>query len=110
MCTVRGPSHCGAAQTGESSSNPQPPTMSDCDPLSINCWILGDDYTHVFPVKISSNEVVGHLKKAIKVEQHPLLNDIVADTLILYKVSIQSGAIAGEVGGSNALAYLDACY
>jgi len=63
--------------------------MSDADPLSINCWILGDDYMHVFVVEISRNKVVDHLKKAIKVEAHPLLNDIVASTLILYKVSIE---------------------
>jgi Crinkler effector protein N-terminal domain len=63
--------------------------MPDTDPLSINCWIMGDDYRRVFPVKISSNEVVGHLKDAIKVNKHPSLNDIDASTLILYKVSIE---------------------
>jgi hypothetical protein len=77
------------ARTGESSSNPQPPTMSDSDPLSINCWLLGDDYKHVFQVEIPRNKVVGHLKDAIKVKNHVSLNDIDAHTLILYKVSIE---------------------
>jgi hypothetical protein len=76
-------------RTGESSSNPQPPTMSDSGPLSINCWILGDHYEHVFTVKISRNENVDDLKDAIKVKKHHSLNDIDADTLILYKVSIE---------------------
>jgi hypothetical protein len=76
-------------QTGESSSNPQPPTMSDSDPLSINCWILGSHNNHVFSVEISRNKDVNHHKKAIKVENHHSLNNIDADTLILYKVSIE---------------------
>ena len=59
--------------------------MSDSDPLSINCWILGDHYEHVFTVEISRNKNVNRLKDAIKVENHPSLNDIDADTLILYK-------------------------
>jgi Crinkler effector protein N-terminal domain len=63
--------------------------MSDSDPLSINCWILGDHYEHVFTVEISRNKNVNRLKDAIKVENHPSLNDIDADTLILYKVSIE---------------------
>jgi hypothetical protein len=63
--------------------------MPDSDPLRINCWILGDDYMHVFVVEISRNEIVHDLKTAIKVEKHPFLNDIDANTLILYKVSIQ---------------------
>ena len=63
--------------------------MSDPDLLCINCWILGDDCTHIFVVEISRNEVVANLKTAIKVARHPSLNDIDASTLILYKVSIE---------------------
>ena len=63
--------------------------MSDPDLLCINCWILGDDCTHIFVVEISRNEVVYDLKEAIKVKTHPLLNDIVTSTLILYKISIE---------------------
>lgn len=62
--------------------------MSD-SPLSINCWILGDDYKHAFTVEISKNKNVNFLKKAIKIDRHPSLNNINAATLILYKVSIE---------------------
>ena len=64
--------------------------MSDSDPnLTINCWVLEDDYEHVFRVEISRNKDVVDLKEAIKAENGSLLKDIDADTLILYKVSIQ---------------------
>ena len=64
--------------------------MSDSDPnLTIYCWVLEDDYNHVFPVEISRNKDVAHLKISIKAENYQLLKDIDADTLILYKVSIR---------------------
>ena len=55
--------------------------------LELNCWILGDDSRRVFPVKISSSETVGYLKKAIKDEKKPKLDAITADSLDLWKVS-----------------------
>jgi hypothetical protein len=58
------------------------------DPLTINCWIVGDNYMAAFPVEISRNKLIAHLKEAIKVERPALLNDIDAPDLILYKVSI----------------------
>jgi crinkler effector protein len=61
--------------------------MSDSD-ITIICWFLGDLYEHVFGVEISRNETVATLKDAIKAENQNTLNDIDADCLILYKVSI----------------------
>jgi len=42
----------------------------------------------VFPVKISKEEFVGVLKKAIKEEKQHGLHEIDADMLILWKVSL----------------------
>ena len=61
--------------------------MSDSD-LTINCWILGDHYQHVFSVKISRNENVVILKDAIKLADEIALKDTDACTLILYHVTI----------------------
>ncbi|KAH9966312.1 hypothetical protein BJV74DRAFT_747349, partial [Russula compacta] len=54
----------------------------------INCWILDDEYDHVFAVKISRNEDVVALKDAIKAKMANSLRDIDSALLILYKVSI----------------------
>ena|SRR5258707_7704073 len=61
--------------------------MSDSN-LTILCWILGDQYEHVFGVKISRNEIVDALKDAIKAKRQNFLKDIDATSLILYKVTI----------------------
>jgi hypothetical protein len=75
--------------------------MSDPD-LTIFCWILGDHFEHVFPVKISRNKVVCALKEAIKAETPRGLKDIDADTLILYNVSIPySPKLADVVAASE---------
>ena len=64
--------------------------MSDSDPnLTINCWVLEDDYNNLFKVEISRNKDVTDLKECIKAKNDHLLKDIDARTLILYKVSIQ---------------------
>jgi hypothetical protein len=55
--------------------------------LEFNCWVLGDEPLRVFSVKVPSSETVGTLRKAIKDEKKPAFNDVVADSLILWKVS-----------------------
>jgi hypothetical protein len=35
-------------------------------PLELNCLVLGDHFSRIFPVKIANTESVGALKKAIK--------------------------------------------
>jgi Crinkler effector protein N-terminal domain len=47
--------------------------------------VLGEDHSHIFPVKILSTGSVGALKKAIKNEKKPGFDHIRADALILWK-------------------------
>jgi hypothetical protein len=54
----------------------------------LNCWVKGDELGHVFPVKIARIESVGELRKKIKEEKRPQFDDIPADHLVLYTVSV----------------------
>ena len=56
--------------------------------LNLNCWVLGEDSTRIFPVKIDSAENVGALKEAIKEKMKPNFNHITANSLVLWKVAI----------------------
>jgi len=56
-------------------------------PLEINCLVLGDDPSHVFPVEIASNKTVGTLKELIKEKKQHAFEHVDADTLELFKVS-----------------------
>jgi hypothetical protein len=58
--------------------------------LKLNCWVLGDDTSQVFEVKIANTESVSALKKAIKNEKIALQH-FDADSLTLCKVSIPGG-------------------
>ena len=78
----------GAAPAQISSTSQTIPQMSDSDILTINCWVLGDEYDCVFPVKIPRNESVAALRVAIKAEDPTTMKDIAAKNLILYRVSI----------------------
>ncbi|KAF9236576.1 hypothetical protein BU15DRAFT_28414, partial [Melanogaster broomeanus] len=49
-----------------------------------DCWVHGEDVGKIFPVKISSTETVGELKKAIKNEKPVGFRDVDADDLDLY--------------------------
>ena len=51
--------------------------------LKLNCWVLGDDPHHIFPVKVASSKMVIYLKKAIKDEKKHVFNDLDADSLDL---------------------------
>src|SRR4051812_45059226 len=62
--------------------------MSVLNPLSLNCWVLGEDTENVFPVKISRTETVGVLKDTIKDKKRPLFDHVTADSLVLWKLSI----------------------
>jgi hypothetical protein len=55
--------------------------------LELNCWVIGDEPLSVFPVKIASSETVGTLKKAIKDEMENSCGDLVAKSLMLWKVN-----------------------
>jgi hypothetical protein len=56
--------------------------------LQLNCWVLGDDVSKVFPIEIPSTKSVGILQKAIKNEKKPELDHLAASSLTLWKVSI----------------------
>ena len=65
-----------------STASPNPQSL-----LELNCLVLGDQRTHIFPVKIAETESVGSLKKAIKEENPHLFNHVDARDLALWKVS-----------------------
>jgi len=57
-------------------------------PLRLNCWVLGEDSTRIFPVEIDRDKDVGALKKAIKEEKKKAFDHIDADSLEVWKVCI----------------------
>ena len=85
--TLKGTPPQDTSPTPQSVPNPQSPTTTimPVSDLAINCWVLGDDYKRVFTVKISRDDNVDGLRKAIKTKcqfSHP------SNLFILYKVSI----------------------
>jgi hypothetical protein len=60
--------------------------MSTAELYTIFCLIEGQE--NPFSVKITSNETVDQLKEAIKAKKFKTLEDVEADTLKLYHVSI----------------------
>jgi hypothetical protein len=58
--------------------------------LTLFCLVDGEPSSSAFPVSIATAKTIGELKKAIKTEKSPEFNDIAADKLTLWKVSISS--------------------
>ena len=56
--------------------------------LNLNCLVLGDDASRVFPVEIANSKTVGDLRKLIKEEKSHTFQHVDADTLVLWKVSV----------------------
>src|SRR4051812_19036517 len=56
--------------------------------ITLFCLVKGNTTANAFPVDISRNQLVGHLKKAIKAEKHKTFYDVEADELKLWKVPI----------------------
>jgi hypothetical protein len=52
------------------------------------CVVEGESTSNAFPVEIEPTKSIGSLKDAIKTKKSPRFNDIAADKLKLYKVSI----------------------
>jgi hypothetical protein len=69
--------------------------------LKLFCHILGDSSDRIFPVKIASTESVGELKKEIKAQKSLTFQDIEADTLDLYQVSISIKDFDAKVGSAR---------
>ena len=55
--------------------------------ITLQCWVIGNDPSRVFPVEIAKTKTIGALKKAIKDEKKPEFDQLVADILVLWKVS-----------------------
>ncbi|KAK5801644.1 hypothetical protein F5H01DRAFT_384180 [Linnemannia elongata] len=56
--------------------------------LTLFCLVDGEAPTNAFPVEIESAKTIGDLKKLIRTEKSPELDDIAADKLIIWRVSI----------------------
>jgi hypothetical protein len=56
--------------------------------LELNCFVVGDDATHIFSIEIANIKLVSALKDAIKVKKKLSLHHVHADALTLWKVSI----------------------
>jgi hypothetical protein len=57
-------------------------------PLKLNCWVLGEKSTRIFPVEIDGEKNVGDLKRAIKEQKKHSLAGIDAHSLDVWDVSI----------------------
>lgn len=56
--------------------------------LTLFCLVDGESTSNAFPVGIESTKTFGDLKEFIKVKKTPEFNDIAADKLTLWRVSI----------------------
>ncbi|KAF9994418.1 hypothetical protein BGZ80_007813, partial [Entomortierella chlamydospora] len=56
--------------------------------LRLFCLVDGEPTSNAFPLSISSTDDVGTLKKLIKAEKTPKFDDIAADELTTWRVSI----------------------
>ncbi|RUO95963.1 hypothetical protein BC936DRAFT_142882 [Jimgerdemannia flammicorona] len=62
--------------------------------INLNCLTFGDPVDRIFPVKVARTETVGELRKLIKKEKDPLFNNIPADELLLWLVSLPANDTA----------------
>ena len=66
-----------------------PNSPSESQPqLNLNCLVLNNDTSHIFPIEIMESKTVGTLRKAIKDEKRPAFDHVPTDALLLWKVSI----------------------
>src|ERR1043165_7878521 len=56
--------------------------------ITLQCLVKGNTLANAFPVDIEKDQLVGHLKKAIKAEKSPVFDNFPADELKLWKVPI----------------------
>ncbi|KAF9965805.1 hypothetical protein BGZ73_001262 [Actinomortierella ambigua] len=56
--------------------------------LTLFCLVDGEATSNAFPVEIEPSKSIGSLKKVIKSEKTPRFDDIAADELTLWRVSI----------------------
>ncbi|KAG0257284.1 hypothetical protein BGZ95_005291 [Linnemannia exigua] len=56
--------------------------------ISLFCLVDGEATSNAFPVEIESTKTIGDLKELIKSKKSPEFNDVAADKLTLWRVSI----------------------
>ena len=56
--------------------------------ITLLCLVKGNTTANAFPVDINKDQLVGHLKEAIKAKKAPEFDNFPADRLKLWKVSI----------------------
>ena len=61
--------------------------------LNLLCLVDGESTSRAFPVSVPSTETIGSLKKLIKTEKSPRFDDIAANELTLWRVSISLGLL-----------------
>jgi hypothetical protein len=66
---------------------PPPSSVAVDHTLALNCLVLGDDPSHLFPVEIANTKTVGALKEEIWKKKENAFKGVDADTLVLWKVS-----------------------
>ena len=57
-------------------------------PITLLCLVKGNTLANAFPVDINKDQLVGHLKDAIKAKKHKTFHGVEADELKLWKVTI----------------------
>ena len=60
-------------------------------PLELNCLVLGNDSSLVFPVEIAGTESVGTLRESIKDKKKSAFDDVPAHTLNFFYGLISCG-------------------
>ena len=56
--------------------------------ITLLCLVKGNTTASAFPVDINKDQLVGHLKEAIKAKKHKTFHDVEADELKLWKKEI----------------------
>ena len=66
--------------------------------LLLNCWVLCDDTSRVFLIKVLETETIGSLKDLIKEKKQHRFKDVDADSLDLWQVGVPADEnLAGAV-------------
>ena len=56
--------------------------------ITLLCLVKGNTLANAFPVDINKDQLVGHLKEAIKAKKHKTFHGVEADELKLWNVKI----------------------
>ena len=55
--------------------------------LELNCWVISDEPHSIFPVEVASSKTVGYMREVILPKMENSCSDLVAKSLVLWKVS-----------------------